>query len=75
MMLEYSNEGSIEYFYHCQLSTTHIGQYVEDYIGEYKLLSQVYTWLYKVTLPVENLLKKDVKFEWNEECNKSIETL
>ena len=29
----------------------------------------------KITAPMEKLLKKDVKFLWNEECQKSLDTL
>ena len=29
----------------------------------------------KITTPIEKLLKKDVKFLWNEECQKSLDTL
>ena len=29
----------------------------------------------KITTPMEKLLKKDVKFLWNEECQKSLDTL
>jgi hypothetical protein len=29
----------------------------------------------QITTPLENLLKKEVKFQWNEECQKSLDTL
>ena len=29
----------------------------------------------KITTPMEKLLKKDVKFLWNEECQQSLDTL
>jgi hypothetical protein len=42
-----------------------------------------HTWYYRkfirryaqITAPLENLLKKEVKFQWNEECHKSLVTL
>ncbi len=29
----------------------------------------------KITAPMEKLLKKDIKFQWNEECQQSLDTL
>jgi hypothetical protein len=40
--------------------------------GYYKKFIRGYA---QITTPLEKLLKKEVKFQWNEECQKSLDTL
>jgi hypothetical protein len=40
--------------------------------GYYKKFIRRYAY---ITAPLENLLKKEVKFRWNEECPKTLDTL
>ena len=42
----------------------HMGYY-RNFIKEYA----------EVTIPMEKLLKKDVKFQWNEKCQESLDVL
>jgi hypothetical protein len=50
----------------CQLRAT-LG-----HIGYYKKFIKSYT---KITAPMEKFLKKDTKFQWNEECQHGLDTL
>ena len=42
------------------------------HIGYYRKFIKGYA---KITAPMEKLLKKDIKFLWNEECQQSLDTL
>jgi hypothetical protein len=41
-------------------------------MGYYKNFIRGYA---QITTPLEKLLKKEVKFQWNEECQQSLDTL
>jgi hypothetical protein len=42
------------------------------HIGYYRKFIKGYA---KITAPMENLLKKDIKFQWNDECQESLDIL
>jgi hypothetical protein len=42
------------------------------HIGYYKILIKGYI---QITAPMEKLLRKDTKFQWNDDCQHSLDTL
>jgi hypothetical protein len=68
--------GSYQYCSDSGFATTYISQIPKGNYGSHEDITEKLIKGYaRITTPMEKLLKKEAKFQWNEDCHKGLDTL
>lgn len=69
------DHGSCKDYSNCEFTTIEISALAVSHIGTYRILQKFIKGYAQITASMEKLLKKDTKFQGNENCQQGLDNL